>query len=336
MGVLNQISFAQPWWFFILPILAIWYYISSKKYKSRPIAIAVSNTAFANATTLPWQYRARVFVNFINILAITLLVIALARPQIKDQLQQVSGKGVDIVLSIDISGSMLATDFTPNRLEAAKQVASNFVQQRAFDRIGLVIFSGESFGQCPPTTDHAVLLSQIESIKSGVLEDGTAIGMGLATAVEKLKNSTAKSKVAILLTDGVNNSGLIDPQTALEIAKTFGIKVYTIGVGTTGMAKIPVGKNAFGDWIFEQSKAEIDEDLLKQIAAYTGGNYYRATENESLKAIYNEISKLEPTDIKVEQYVQLIELFRGFLGLGLTMLIVSYWVKKIWLSTVIE
>jgi Ca-activated chloride channel family protein len=228
------------------------------------------------------------------------LTIALARPQSTSRGENVSTEGIDIILVNDISGSMLAEDFRPNRIEAAKKVAMDFIDGRPTDRIGLVIFSGESFTQCPLTLDHGVIKSLLSEIKSGMIEDGTAIGMGLATAVSRLKDSKAKSRVIVLLTDGINNRGSIDPLTAAGIAQQFGIRAYTIGVGTTGMAPYPV-QTPFGTQ-YQNVPVEIDEKLLEQIADQTGGKYYRATDNKKLKAIYDEIDRLEKTKIEVTQF----------------------------------
>lgn len=226
-----------------------------------------------------------------KVLAIVFLVTALARPQSSNSWQTYSSEGIDIVLGLDISTSMLARDFTPDRLEAAKEVATKFILERPQDRIGLVVFAGESFTQCPLTTDQAVLVNLLREVQSGMIEDGTAIGLGLANAVNRLKDSPAKSKVVILLTDGVNNRGSIAPVTAAELAKTYGIRVYTIGVGTYGEAPYPV-QTPFGIQL-QNVPVEIDEAVLKQIASVTGGQYFRATDNDKLQQIYNEIDQLE-------------------------------------------
>ena len=230
-------------------------------------------------------------------LALCCIIIALARPQTRFDEQMVTGEGIDIVLCLDISGSMLAQDFTPNRMEAAKAVASEFIDHRPTDRIGLVIFSGESFTMCPLTTDRTVLKTQLASVQSGLLEDGTAIGSGLATGVDRLRNSPSKSKVIILLTDGENNGGLIDPNTAKEIAKSIGVRVYTVGMGTEGFAPVPI-QTPTGVRM-SREKVNIDEKLLTQIAKETGGQYYRAKDNESLRNIYSEIDRLEKSRIEV-------------------------------------
>jgi Ca-activated chloride channel homolog len=246
---------AQPYFLgLLIPWLAAVYFYYKQNKAKHIAALGVSNISTQKSATTPWQVKVQAIATITNWLALLLIIIALGRPQLKNMVESLNGQGIDIVLSIDISGSMLADDFEPNRLEAAKQVASNFVQNRKYDRMGLVIFSGESFSQCPITTDHSILLHHLASLRSGVLQDGTAIGMGLATAVDRLRDSKLKSKVVILLTDGVNNTGLIDPNTALAIAKTYNIKVYTIGMGTNGTANIPVGKNAFGEWILSNPK----------------------------------------------------------------------------------
>lgn len=254
-----------------------------------------------------WKNLMRNVPFILRMLAIAFIVVALARPQSKNQEQQVEGEGVDIVLCIDVSGSMTAQDFTPNRMEAAKAVAVSFVEKRLTDRIGIVIFSGESFTQCPITTDKGVLRSAIESIRNGLLEDGTAIGDGLGTSIDRLRTSKAKSRVVILLTDGENNGGLIGPNNAKEIAKAFGIRVYTIGVGTDGYAPFPI-KTEMGV-IIQQQKVTIDEKLLKEIATETGGKYFRAKDNASLENIYQEIDGLEKSKVEITTITRYTEKF---------------------------
>ena len=254
-------------------------------------------------------------------MTISCIIIALARPQVKFEEQQSEGEGVDIILSIDVSGSMTAQDFRPNRMEAAKKVAEDFVNERPNDRIGIVIFSGESFTQCPLTTDHSVLINQIEQIRNGLLEDGTAIGSGLATSVDRLRNSKAKSKVVILLTDGVNNGGLIDPATALEIAKTFKVKVYTIGVGTDGYAPTPVSTPL--GIVMQNEKVAIDEKLLKNIADQTGGKYFRATDNKSLQSIYAEIDHLEKSKVEITTLHRYTEKFYPLIFAAMALLLLE-------------
>ena len=249
--------------------------------------------------------------------------------------KEISTQGIDIVLSLDISGSMLAKDFEPDRLEAAKKVAMNFIKERPNDRIGLVVFSGESFTQCPITIDHQVLLNLFKDIHSGMVEDGTAIGMGLATAVARLKESKSKTKVIILMTDGVNNMGYIDPYTSIQIAKTYGVRVYTIGVGKNGNAPYPV-KDQNGKTFYQSFPVQIDEPLLRKIAQETGGNYFRATNNTSLKNIYNNIDKLEKSKIKISNYHRKSEQFHVFAFLALFCLLSEFILSKTYLKTILN
>ncbi len=306
---LRDIEFAQPFQFILLglaPIL-VWVYLNA--YHRRQAALTVS-TLRTFPTVATWKTALRHIPFACRILAFMLLVVALARPQKRNEEQKVSGEGVDIILTIDVSGSMLAQDFSPNRLEAAKEVAANFIDSRPTDRIGLVIFSGESFTLTPVTTDKSVLKTQIYNIRSGLLEDGTAIGSGLATSVDRLRSSKSKSKIVILLTDGENNGGLIDPNTAKEIAKAIGVRVYTIGVGTEGFAPVPLQSS--GGVVIQREKVNIDEKLLKQIADETGGKYFRAKDNETLKNIYGEIDKLEKSRIEMTTTTSFTEKFLPF------------------------
>ncbi len=294
---LENIEFAYPQVLFLLlmvPLLAGWYI---SRFNRQQGAVLVSSLkSFRNTSSFKSKLRHLPFV--FRLLAIVFIIIALARPQTHYDEKNAEGEGVDIVLCLDVSGSMLAQDFHPNRLEAAKQVAADFVENRPTDRIGLVIFAGESFTQCPITTDHDVLKSQIYQVHGGFIVDGTAIGAGLATSVDRLRNSKAKSRVIILLTDGENNGGLIDPETAKEIAKAEGVKVYTIGIGSDGYASTPV-ETAGGEVVMQQEKVNIDEKLLNEIAAETGGKYFRSKGNESLTSIYKEIDQLEKTKIEI-------------------------------------
>jgi Ca-activated chloride channel family protein len=295
-----MIHFANPLYFILLlaPIwMIVWYVLKHKKSQASLQVSAVQ--AFENLP-VGWKVRLRHVPFICRVLVVVLLIAILARPQSSNSWRNASTEGIDIMMAIDISSSMLAKDFKPDRVEAAKEVASNFISGRPFDNIGLVVFAGESFTQCPMTTDHAVLLNLFSGIKSGLLEDGTAIGLGLANSVSRLKDSQAKSKVIILLTDGSNNSGNIAPLTAADIAKTFGIRVYTIGVGTKGLAPYPV-QTPFGIR-YQNMPVEIDEKVLRQIAGTTGGKYFRATDNAKLKEIYNEIDQLEKTKLNVRQF----------------------------------
>lgn len=244
----------------------------------------------------------------LRMFALALLIIVLARPQSSSSWQNITTEGIDIILALDVSGSMLAEDFKPNRLEASKAISMDFIEGRPNDRVGLVIFSGESFTQCPLTTDHSVMKNLFKGIKNGMIIDGTAIGMGLANAVNRLKDSDAKSKVVILMTDGVNTTGSVPPLTSAEIAKAFGIRVYTIGVGTYGMAPYPF-RTPYGNIVYQNVEVEIDEPMMKKIAEMTGGQYFRANDNQKLKSIYTEIDKLEKSKIEVTEYRKKHEMF---------------------------
>jgi Ca-activated chloride channel homolog len=253
-------------------------------------------------------------------LAFLVLTVAMARPQKLLNEEDVQADGIDITITLDLSSSMLAQDFEPDRLEVAKKVAADFVEKRAYDRIGLVVFSGEAFTQCPLTTDHAVVKEFLANLQCGFLQDGTAIGMGLATAVNRMKESQTKSKVIILMTDGVNNAGYFKPEDAMELAKTLGIKVYTIGVGSTGEAMSPVGRRSDGKYVFGLVPVEIDETLLQNIAQSTGGRYYRATNAQELEQIYSEIDRLEKSRIDVTTFKRRSEAFANWALVGLILL----------------
>ena len=263
-------------------------------------------------------------------LAVALLSVALARPQSAEHNSNSTTEGIDIVLSLDVSGSMLARDFTPDRLGAAKEVASNFIVDRPNDRIGLVVFAGESFTQCPLTTDKRSLLNLLGGVRSGMIDDGTAIGNGLATAVNRLRESSAKSKVVILLTDGVNNSGQIAPLTAAEIAKSYGIRVDTVGVGTMGMAPYPA-IDMWGNLTFQPMKVEIDEKMLTEIAQMTGGQYFRATDNRKLREIYDQINDLERSRVEVENFTRYDECFAPFALLAVLLAVAGFLLRQTWL-----
>ena len=293
--------FANPTYLYLLLLLIpmIGWYIW-KLCKSQASLQVSSSEAFDAPGTTSWKVYLRHVPFVLRMAAVAVLIIILARPQSTNSWQNTSTEGIDIVMAMDISSSMLAQDLKPNRLEASKDVAASFINGRPNDNIGLVVFAAESFTQCPLTTDHTVLLNLFKDVQPGIIQDGTAIGLGLANAVSRIKDSQAKSKVIILLTDGVNNAGEIAPVTAAEIAKTFGIRVYAIGVGTKGMAPYPF-QTAFGIQ-YQDVPVEIDEPTLKQIAATTGGQYFRATDNTSLKEIYSEIDKMEKTKISVQQY----------------------------------
>ncbi len=332
MSLFDNIQFAYPqffWLLLLIPAMLLWQWkvASAKKVRLK----LSSDDGFQNYQP---SFRQRlVFMPFLfRLLSVICIIIALARPQSSSQAQQVSTEGISIVLAMDISGSMLAEDFKPNRIEAAKKVAIDFIDHRPNDLIGLVIFSGESFTQCPLTSDHAVLKNLMSKIESGMLTDGTAIGEGLATAVNRLKDAKTKSKVIILLTDGVNNAGAIAPLTAGEIAKTFGIRVYTIGVGTVGMAPYPF-KTVFGIQ-YQNVPVQIDEEICKQISDATDGKYFRATNNKSLKEIYSEIDKLEKTKVEVTEFRRHSEEYFNYalaagIFFALELLLKYTWLRKL-------
>jgi Ca-activated chloride channel homolog len=310
MDLFSNIYFANPAFLYLLvivPLMVTWYVY---KHKSSHPDLQFSDTkVFINAPkTARQKFFHGLFV--LRMLAIALLIVALARPQTKSSNSDVNVEGIDIVLAMDISGSMLAEDLKPNRLEASKKVAMDFIDGRPNDRIGLVIFSSESFTQCPLTTDHTKLKNLFSDIKSGMIEDGTAIGDGLATAVNRLSKSTAVSKVVILLTDGINNAGSIDPLTAAEIAKLYNVRVYTIGVGTMGMAPYPF-QTVFGIQ-YQNAEVKIDEPMLKEIAQTDNGKYYRATSNKKLEEIYKEIDKLEKSKMEVLEYKYRTDIYFPF------------------------
>ncbi|HXS37618.1 MAG TPA: VWA domain-containing protein [Flavipsychrobacter sp.] len=299
----QHISFAYPAFFALLLVIPamIWWQIRAKKHDNPAIRLTtLSGIEKAKPSSLV-KLRPLLFV--LRVIGLAALAVALARPQTNNTTESIDSEGIDIVLTIDISGSMLSEDFQPNRIEAAKKVAMDFVDQRPTDRIGLVIFAGESITMCPITIDHNILKEQLSQVKSGLLIDGTSIGMGLATSVDRLRNAHGKSKVVILMTDGVNNTGLIDPNTALEIAKAYKVRVYTIGVGSMGEAPYPTPQG------MQMMPVEIDEPLLRKIAYETGGQYFRATGNNKLAAIYKDIDKLEKTKVEVSSYKHYNELF---------------------------
>ncbi|MBO7232192.1 MAG: VWA domain-containing protein [Bacteroidales bacterium] len=320
-------TFAHPYYFLLLLLLIpaiLWYVL---KRKQRYASLQVSNTFAFQQMPKTWKQRCQHLPFVLRCLIFSLVVVVLARPQSVDSWQNTSTEGIDIVVALDISTSMLAEDLKPNRLEAAKSIASSFVADRHNDNIGLVLFAGESFTQCPLTTDHAVLMNLFGSIQCGMIEDGTAIGLGLANAVSRVKDSQAKSKVIILLTDGTNNRGDIDPLTAAELAKTFGIRVYTIGVGKKGKAPYPF-QTANGV-VYQNVEVNIDEEPLKQIASLTGGVYFRATDNATLAGIYQEIDQLEKTKMQVREYSKRQEEFRPFALAAFLLLLIEILLRQI-------
>ncbi len=306
------------WLLLLIPVLAAWFILRKK-----PRTAVVTVPILYNFGTQNWVSRLRPFLVVLRLGALTMLIIALARPQSTKMSSQKRGtEGIDIIMAVDISSSMLARDLVPNRLEALKSVAQQFVDGRPSDRIGLVIYAGESFAQVPLTTDHKIVKNGLADLRYDMLEQGTAIGMGLATAVNRIKDSEALSKVIILLTDGENNRGIIDPKTAADLAKEYNIRVYTIGVGTKGFAETPVAIDMQGNFIYQNMEVTIDEELLQYIADLTNGQYFRATNNKSLASIYGEIDKLEKTKLEELNFYQYDEHFYrfAFMALGLLML----------------
>ena len=321
----DDIDFANPeyfWLLLFLPVVMIWHYFTSKKTQAR-LKISSLN-AFENKTSFLAQLRPFLFV--LRMAALIFIILGLARPQTVDvSIRTKTNKGIDIIMAIDISSSMLAQDLKPDRLSALKRVAAAFVDDRLSDRIGLVVYAGESYTKTPITSDNNIVKRALLGIVyDGVIEDGTAIGMGLATSVNRLKDSKAKSKVIILLTDGVNNSGFIDPKIATELAVEFNIKTYTIGLGSNGTARAPVGVLPNGKFQYGMTKVEIDETLLKEIAEATGGLYFRATDNKKLEEIYAEINKLEKTEIEEFKYYNYQEMYRMLVLFALGLLGVEW------------
>ena len=322
----ENIEFADPkllWLLLVVPALIVWYILRHKKQEA-----SLSCSDLKGFVKLPktWKAYLRHMLFALKMAALALLIVALARPQSSSTNSTSNIEGIDIVMAMDVSGSMLARDLKPDRLTAAKNVASDFVKGRPGDRMGLVIFSGETFTQVPLTTDHGVMLNMLAEMKNGLIDDGTAIGDGLATAISRLKDSEAISKVVILLTDGMNNAGSVDPYTAAEIAKLYGIRVYTIGVGSYGTAPYPV-QTPFGTQI-QQMKVEIDEKLLSSVAGMTGGKYFRATSNQKLDEIYEEIDKLERSKIEVTEFRRLHEEFYPLVAWALALLLLEFLLRK--------
>lgn len=313
---MNHITFAHPYLLLLLlviPLMVVWYIM---RYRKQKPALQFSNISLFKGVHKTFRQRAYPLLFALRMVAIGALIIALARPQSMLSRQEMKVEGIDIVLAMDVSGSMLAEDFKPNRLEAAKNVASDFIEGRKTDRMGLVVFSGEAFTQVPLTIDHNVLLKQLSSLKSGMIKDGTALGDGLATAINRIKDSEAKSKVIILLTDGINNQGAVDPQSAAEIAALYNIRLYTIGVGTQGLAPYPF-RDPFGRVRYQNVPVELDENLLTQMAQSTvDGQYFRATNKKSLQQIFKQIDEMEKSKIDVTQYAQTKDEYLGWLILA--------------------
>ena len=325
--MLKNITFANPqffWLLLVLPLMVAWYMYWNKK--SKPNVTLSSTIAFRKISS--WKDYLYHSLFALRLLAVALITIALARPQTHSENAQTKiTDGIDIVMAIDVSSSMLSQDLKPNRFEALKKVASQFVKDRPNDRIGLVVYAGESYTKTPVTTDKSIILNSLAELTYGQVEDGTAIGMGLATAVNRLKESKAKSRVIILLTDGVNNTGVIDPLIAAELAAEYGIKVYTVGIGTNGMALSPYALNPDGSIMYRMLQVEIDESLMKKIAQITHGRYFRATNNQKLQQIYDEINKLETSKIEEFKYTEVDEKFRLLVIIATVLLLIEFLLK---------
>jgi Ca-activated chloride channel family protein len=324
----KEIDLANPeylWFLILIPLVIVWQYKS--RFNKYPNLKLSSLKGFKSEKSFLAKSRPLIFI--LRVFAITLIIIALSRPQIVEvSTKTKTNTGIDIVMAIDVSSSMLAQDLKPNRLVALKRVASEFIDDRLSDRIGLVVYAGESYTKTPITNDKSIIKLALEDIKyENLIEDGTAIGMGLATSVNRLKDSKAKSKIIILLTDGVNNSGFIDPKIATELAVEYGIKTYTIGLGSNGNARAPVGILPNGSFKYGITKVEIDEDLLKEISKSTGGIYFRATNNKKLEEIYSEINKLEKTEIEEFKYYNYQEKYRNLILISILFLFIE-WVLK--------
>jgi Ca-activated chloride channel family protein len=328
----KPLTFGNPGFLFLLlviPLLVVWYFYRRKRYTAD---LQVSTTEGFKQVGRNLKFYINHGLYVLRLLAIALLIIALARPQTSLSRQDVSVEGIDLVIALDVSGSMLAMDFKPDRLEAAKDLAIEFIGGRPNDRIGLVIFSGETFTQCPLTTDHAVLKNLFRDIHSGMIDDGTAIGDGLATAVSRLRGSKAVSKVIILLTDGVNNMGSLDPRSAAEIAKLYGVRIYTVGIGTMGQAPYPV-QTPFGMQT-QMVEVKIDEPLMMEIARGTDGKYFRATNNAKLRAIYQEIDKMEKSKIDVTEFRKKKEEFLPLVLLAFILVFLEMGLRYLYLKNI--
>lgn len=298
------------WLLLIIPLLIVWQWFKNKQQSPE---LKFPGASLLAAQGANWLAKLRPLLYVLRLIAIALVIVAMARPRTSEENSKTkSAEGIDIVMAIDVSTSMLSKDLRPNRLEATKKVAADFITERPNDRIGMVVYAGESYTQTPLTSDHKIILNTMQDIKNGLIQDGTAIGMGLATAVNRLKDSKAKSKVIILLTDGENNAGEIDPMTAAQLAEEFKIRAYTIGVGTKGTAPTPYAYDMRGNLVYKNLPVNIDEDLLKNIAKQTGGKYFRATDNEKLNEIYAEIDKLEKTKLQELKFYSYDEKFEKF------------------------
>lgn len=325
----ENIVFKYPgmfWLLLIIPVITYFYFFNLKKKEPK-----VPFPGLSEYSTIPISFKERLIhlPFFLRMIALVFIIFALARPQDFSNSKQINAEGIDIALVLDVSGSMMAMDLQPNRLEAAKDVLANFISKRVSDKIGLVVFSREALTQCPMTMDYPVLKNLLGSIKNGIIADGTAIGNAIANGINRLKDSPTKSRVMILLTDGVNNAGEVDPETASQIAADYNIKIYTVGVGTRGEAPIPV--DTYMGRRTVMAPVEIDEALLKRISSMTGGKYFRATDNRTLSDIYNEIDGLEKSKIEISSFTSAAEMFPPFLLISLLFLIVEFLLSRLYL-----
>ncbi len=329
---MSNLTFAHPWFLLglvLVPLMAAWYVW---RYRKQEAALQHSNLGLFDGIGRSLRVRLRWLPYALRVVAVGAMVVALARPQSQLSRQEMTVEGIDIVMAMDLSGSMLAEDFKPNRLEAAKKVAADFIDGRKNDRMGLVVFAGEAFTQVPLTIDHQVLLKQLGSLKSGTIRDGTALGDGLATAINRIKDSEAKSKVIILMTDGVNNQGSVDPLSAAEIAALYDIRLYTIGVGSLGKAPFPF-RDQFGRVHYQNVDVEIDEDLMQKMSAATvDGRYFRATNKKALQEIFEQIDEMETSKIDVTQYAQTKDEHAPWLWLALVALLLEALLRYVWMK----
>lgn len=332
MSWLQHIHFREPWFLVLLILIPVFLFLKFKKWKAFEFFFPLPSLEGLEKLA-SWRLRIYHMLPALRMVIYALIVMALARPQLSLKEEQVKAEGIDIMMVMDVSLSMLAKDFEPDRLQAAKRLASDFVDKRLYDRIGLTVFSGEAFTVCPLTTDREVLKTFIEDIQPGMLEDGTALGNGLSSAVNRLKDAKTASKIAIVLTDGVNNRGFVDPVVAIELAKEFGIKVYTIGVGTEGLSLSPVARHPAGGFYYDYVRVQIDEALLQEMAKGTGGKYFRAQNEQELNAIYNEIDQLEKTEIEVRVFKRYSEEFGIFALWALGLLVLEIILRNSWLKT---
>ena len=320
---MSNYELVHPWLLLLLLLLPLIWWLKSRRLADKNIELNFPHVGSIEGIVSIKSILLK-YLPLLRYLGLAFLIFAVSRPRLVLKEEEVKAEGIDIMMVMDLSSSMLARDFRPDRLTVSKEMAKRFIDKRSYDRVGLVVFAGESFTQSPLTTDHRIVKEFLTGLESGIIEDGTAIGMGLASAVNRLKESETKSKVVILLTDGVNNAGYIKPMTAAEIANELDVKVYTIGVGSQGNAMAPSSRRSDGRYVFALNKVQIDEELLTEISDLTGGRYFRATDEAGLERIYDEIDTLEKTEIEVTQFNRYSEEFRRFLFIGLIILLIEF------------